>query len=191
MKARRIVLFLGVVLVVLSASCAFAASEGSSSPWTMGMLIWRVINTIALLALLVWALKKPLVNFFTERKAKIEEDLAEAVKLKEQAEELIKEYEGKIAGMEQELSKMRAELQKAAEAESQKVVANGERMAAAMVEAAQITAEQEVRKAKETLKNEAVTLAIQLAEALIREKINEDDRKRIVDEYLVKVGGMK
>jgi len=86
---------------------------------------------------------------------------------------------------------MRAELQKAAEAESQKVVANGERMAAAMVEAAQITAEQEVRKAKETLKNEAVTLAIQLAEALIREKINEDDRKRIVDEYLVKVGGMK
>lgn len=191
MKARRILLFLGVILVVLSVTCAFASSEGGESQWTMAKQIWRVVNTIALLALLVWALKKPLVNFFSERKTKIEEDLAEAQRLKEQAEELIREYEGKIAGMEQELTKMRAELQKAAESESQKVVANGERMAAAMIEAAQVTAEQEVRKARETLKNEAVTLSIELAEALIREKINEDDRKRIVEEYLVKVGGMK
>ena len=93
--------------------------------------------------------------------------------------------------MEQELAKMREELQKAGQIESEKVVANAERMASAMVEAAQVTAEQEVRKARVTLKNEAVTLAVELAESLIREKINEDDRKRIVEEYLVKVGGMK
>jgi F-type H+-transporting ATPase subunit b len=178
-------------LVVFCASVALAATEGDSSPWTTSKLIWRVINTIALLAVLVWALKKPLANFFSERKSKIEEDLAEARRQKEQAEQLIKEYESKIAGMEQELAKMRAELQKAGEAESQRVVANAERMALAMKESAQVTAEQEVRKARATLKNEAVTLAVELAESLIREKINEDDRKRIVEDYLAKVGGMK
>lgn len=191
MKARRMIVFSSMVLVFLSASIAFASSEGGSSPWTTGMLLWRVINTVALLALLVWALKKPLVNFFTERKAQIEGDLAEARQQKEQAEQLIKEYQSKIAGMEQELAKMREELQKAGEIESQKVVANADRMASAMIEAAQVTAEQEVRKARAALKNEAVTLAVELAESLIREKINEDDRKRIVEEYLVKVGGIK
>jgi F-type H+-transporting ATPase subunit b len=60
-----------------------------------------------------------------------------------------------------------------------------------MVESAKVAADQEVRKAKMILKNEAVGLAVELAESLIREKINEDDRKRIVEEYLVKVGGMK
>jgi len=191
MKARCIAVLLGLVLVILTVSVALAASEGGESQWTTGKLTWRVINTIALIALLVWALKGPLTKFFAERKTQIQEDLAEALRQKEQAEMLIKEYQSKIAGMEQELAKMREELQKAGELESRNVVANGDRMAAAMIEAAQVTAEQEVRKAKAALKNEAVTLAVQLAESLIREKINEDDRKRIVEEYLVKVGGSK
>lgn len=48
-----------------------------------------------------------------------------------------------------------------------------------------------MRKAKAELKNEAATLAVELAETLIREQINEDDRQRLVEEYLVKVGGTK
>jgi F-type H+-transporting ATPase subunit b len=155
------------------------------------MLIWRVINTVALLALLIYFLKKPLVNFFKERKAKIEKDLADAVEQRRKAEDLIKEYQSKLAGMEQELERMRGELQKAAEGESQKVISNAEKMASTIIESAKIAAEQEVRKAKVALKDEAVTLAVEMAESLIREKISDDDRKRIVEDYLVKVGGMK
>lgn len=107
------------------------------------------------------------------------------------AERTIAEYEKKIGEMGRELDNMRDELRKAAGVESEKVVSNADRMAASMVESAKVAAEQEVRKAKKILKNEAVGLAVELAESLIREKINEDDRKRIVEEYLVKVGGMK
>jgi len=64
-------------------------------------------------------------------------------------------------------------------------------MSLAVVESAKMTAEQEVRKARETLKNEAVELAVQMAETMIREKISEKDRKRIVEDYLVRVGGIK
>ena len=72
-----------------------------------------------------------------------------------------------------------------------KVMADAERMAEGMIEAARVAAEQEVRKAKSTLKNESVELAMGLAEALIREKIDADDHKRIVQDYLAKVEGMK
>jgi F-type H+-transporting ATPase subunit b len=192
MKARlTLSLFLAVGSIMLLASTALAASEGGSSPWTTSMLLWRVVNTVALLAVLIYFLKTPLVNFFRERKTKIERDLAEAVELRQKAEELIKEYQRKLAGMEQELEKMRGELQKAAEGESIKVIAGAEKIASSIVESAKIAAEQEVRKAKVALKDEAVTLAVELAESLIREKISDDDRKRIVEDYLVKVGGMK
>ena len=172
MKARlTLSLFLAVGSIMLLASTALAASEGGSSPWTTSMLLWRVVNTVALLAVLIYFLKKPLVNFFRERKTKIERDLEEAVELRQKAEELIKEYQRKLAGMEQELDKMRGELQKAAEGESTKVIAGAEKIASSIVESAKIAAEQEVRKAKVALKDEAVTLAVELAESLIREKI--------------------
>jgi F-type H+-transporting ATPase subunit b len=96
-----------------------------------------------------------------------------------------------MAGMEQEIERLKAELKKSAAAESEKVVANADRMASAMVESAKLAAEQEVRKAKAELQAESVDLAVEMAEALIREKIGDDDQKKIVEEYLSKVGGMK
>lgn len=191
MKYHKLALVLLVLPAILLTTDAFAASSSEGGTWTNWLLLWRVINTVALLAILVYFLKKPLVNFFSERKVQIQTDLDEAREQRDQAERMIADYKQKLAGMEQELEKMRDELKKAADAESTRVVANAERMSASMVEAAKVAAEQEVRKAKIELKNEAVALAIELAESLVREKINEDDRKRLVEEYFVKVGGMK
>jgi len=193
MNSRKLTWILPIVLVCLLAGAAWAAGGHGeeASPWNTGKLIWRVINTIALIALLVYFLKKPLQTFFSERTAGIRRELAEAKELRMKAEETIKEYEAKIAGMERELDRMRGELQKAAGAESEKVIINAERMSASVVEAAKLAAEQEVRKAKAELQGEAVKLAVQLAESLIREKINQDDHKRIVEDYLAKVEGMK
>lgn len=181
-----------VILLLSAVSIANASSGGGEeSSWTPWLLTWRVINTVALIALLIYFVKKPLVTFFAERKDQIRRDLAEALEQREAALRLLAEYKEKIAGMEKELDRMRVELRKAAESDSEKVMANAERMSGAIVESAKMTAEQEVRKARESLRNEAVELAVQMAETMIREKITEKDRKRIVEDYLVKVGGMK
>lgn len=192
MKSRYIAPILSLLVVsVLVVPYAQASSAEGASPWDSWLLLWRVINTIALVALLGYFLKKPLVSFFAERKTSIARDLEQAKELRDAAERIIEEYKEKMAGMEKELERMRAELKKSADAETEKVVAGAERMAQAMVEAARVSAEQELRKAKISLKNEAVEMAVQLAETLIREKINEQDRKRLTEDYLVKVGGMK
>jgi F-type H+-transporting ATPase subunit b len=187
-KIGLVVLILFTIFTVASIAYAAGAEE---SPWSFSKLFWRVVNTVALLALLVYFLKKPLANFFTERTAQISKDLGEAREQRARAEALLHEYKQRLAGMERELENMKAELRKSSEAETQKVIATAERLAASMVETAKLTAEQEVRKAKAALKAEAVDLAMEMAEALILEKITQDDRKRISEEYLVKVGGMK
>lgn len=191
MNAMRTSSVLTAIVLCFTVGAALASSGEGESPWNFTMLLWRVINTAVLIGLLVYLLKKPLSKFFSERKTQIQRDLDEAREQQRKAEELIQEYKQKIAGMEQELDKLRAELKKSSEAENQKMIANAEKMAATTVEAARLAAEQEVRNAKIALKNEAVDLALKLAETMIREKINEADRQRIVEEYLVKVGGMK
>lgn len=191
MKVRYVLLIVPVLLLALVAPSAQAASAEGASPWNPWMLLWRVINTVALIGFLGYFLKKPLVTFFAERKAQIVRDLEQAREQRDTAQLIIEEYKEKMAGMEKELERMRAELKKSADAETEKVVAGADRMATAMVEAAKVSAEQELRKAKIVLRNEAVEMAVQLAESLIREKINEEDRKRIAEDYLVKVGGMK
>ncbi len=185
--------FLFLLILVLGAVTIASASSGGEeeSSWTPWLLLWRVVNTLALIALLVYFVKKPLVTFFAERKDQIRRDLAEALEQREAALQLLAEYKEKIAGMEKELERMQVELRKSAESDSEKIMENAERMSVAIVESAKMTAEQEVRKARESLKNEAVELAVQMAETMIREKISEQDRKRIVEDYLVKVGGMK
>lgn len=193
MQPLRITVFFIVLSLIVSIgiACAGGGGEEHAGPWTSELLFWRVVNTVVLVGFLVYVMKKPIMTFFSERREQIAKDLDDAKDKREKAEALIREYEQKIAGMEKELERMRGELAATAEAESTKLVANAERMATTMVEAAKVTAEQEVRKAKIALKNEAVTLAVGIAEALIREKINDADRKRIVEDYLGKVGGMK
>lgn len=194
MNARKVAWILASCLFIIGASTAFAAGGGhgdAESPWTVKVILARIVNTLVLFFVLVYFLKKPLVNFFSERKEKIRRDLDEAREQREQAERKLQEYEAKLAGMEEELEKMRVELKEAAGVESEKVIANAERMSASMVDSAKIAAEQEVRKAKIELRNEAVDLAVELAESLITEKINDEDRKKIVEDYLSKVGGAK
>ncbi len=195
MTWRKVAWILPLLAIVACASMALAAGGGGHdeepSMWTSSKLFWRVIDGLVLIAVMVLLLKKPLAEFFSARKTEIQRDLEDAQAQLEKAQRTLKEYETKLAGMATELETMRAEMKKSAEGESTKVVANADRMAKAMVETAKLAADQEVRKAKTTLRNEAVGLAVEMAEALIREKISEDDRKKIVDDYLVRVGGMK
>jgi F-type H+-transporting ATPase subunit b len=194
MRHVKLALLTGIFVALNVAVTAWAASEGhgdAPSIWTTTLLVARVVNAILLIAALVYFVKKPLTSFFSDRKLQIQAELEDAKRKSEEAERLIKEYESKMISMGDELNRMRDELKKSAETESEKVVANADRMAVSMIEAAKLAAEQEVRKAKAALRAEAVDLAVQMAEALIREQIDSEDQKRIVEDYLAKVGGMK
>jgi F-type H+-transporting ATPase subunit b len=187
----------GLTLVGLLLAAGVAAAsggghgEGGGGTWTGTLLAWRVVNTVALIALLVYFVKKPLVDFFKGRTAQIEAELAEAREQRTKAEQTIKEYEAKIAGMAQEIERMKAELAKAAAAEKEKVLANADRMAQGIVEAAKIAAQQEVRKVKMSLRHEAVDLAVAAAEAIIKGKIGPNDHKQMVDDYLARIEALK
>lgn len=193
MRFRTLSMIVPVILALVLVAPAFAAAAGQEggSIWDFWKLFWKVVNTIVLIGLLVYFMHKPLAKFLANRTAQVRNDLEEARAAREAAERTIKEYEIKIAGMEKELEKIRAELRRASQMESDKVVANAERMAQGMIDAARVAADQEVRKARAALQGDASRMALEMAEAIIRDKISDADQKRIFEDYLGRVEGMK
>ena len=84
----------------------------------------------------------------------------------------------------EEITKMLAEQ---GAAEKKKILENAQHEAERIKQQARFMADQEVKKAQAILRKEAVELAANMAEALLKEKITERDHKRLIDEYIEKV----
>ncbi len=75
---------------------------------------------------------------------------------------------------------MKEELARAADAAAQKVASDAEERIDA-----------EVKKARAELQREASLLAIELSEEIIKERMNEEDQQKLVDEAIEKLEGLK
>ena len=182
----------GLLLVVLAAA-GFASEGGEGAHHVdtakqMKDFMWRVIDFAALLALVIWALKKANVKgTLAARQAAIEKALQEAVAAKEAAERKFAEYSDKLAAANKEIDDIYSVIRAEGEAEKVRIVAEARVMAEKIKEQATQSADQEILRARTELRVEAARLAVELAEQTVKEKIVKDDQDRLVGEYLTKV----
>jgi F-type H+-transporting ATPase subunit b len=71
--------------------------------------------------------------------------------------------------------------------EKQKIIEDATKVAQKMKEDAQARIEQELKKASGQLRNEAVVLAVQMAEEILKKNITAQDHEAMVKEYMDKV----
>ncbi|WP_298432430.1 ATP synthase F0 subunit B [Geobacter sp.] len=150
--------------------------------------MWRVIDFAALLALLVWALKKANVKgALGDRTVAIEKALRDAETARDAAERKLAEYRDKLETANKEVDEIYAAIRREGELEKERIIAEAQAAAEKIREQASAAANQEIVKAKAELRDEAARLAVQMAEQAIREKITKDDQDRLVKDYLTKV----
>lgn len=195
-NGMRLSLIISVMVVLLLAVLAVAgfASEGGEGAHHVDTakqlkdFAWRVLDFAALLALVIWALKKANVKgMLAGRQADIEKALREAAEAKEAAEKKFAEYSEKLAAANKEIDDIYVAIRNEGEAEKVRIIAEARAMAEKIREQTTQTANQEVLKARTELRVEAARLAVELAEKSIQEKIVQDDQNRLVGEYLTKV----
>lgn len=189
MNAKNKTLIGALVLVALTCGTAIAAGD---HPVDSGVLLkdflYRLLNFSIVVAILVFFLKKPVRNALSGRREDIEKALAEAKKVKEEAEAKFAEYDKKLAQATQEIATISASIRKEAELEKQKIIDNAREQAAKIELDAEKAAELEVAKARLSLQQEAVQLAVGVAEDLLKKNFTKDDDSRLIDEYMQKVG---
>ena len=176
---RSVVGFLIIGLIV--PSLAFASSEGGHGDSGM---TWKIINFVILAVgvYLVWT--KAISGLLTRRGSEIKNAIEEARKAKDAADRNAAEYREKLSVLDRKVAEIHNELKLEGEAEKARIIAESARSAESLKAQAKIAAEQEIKKARIEIREEAARLAVQLAEEILKKELSPADQERLVKGYL-------
>jgi len=149
-------------------------------------LAWRIANFSILVIVLHVALTGKIIDFFKNRTIAIREALDESSQSKRDAEKKYQEVADMLSRAKKEIEDMQASFVEEGKLERNRLISNAEKEAEKIKLQAQNSAEQEIRAARFALRSEAVELAIELAEELLKKQITAKDLKRITKEYINK-----
>jgi F-type H+-transporting ATPase subunit b len=172
-----------LALAVLAPAPALAAGGESG----VADLIWRVVNLTLLLAVLFVLARKPIQAFFRDRRDRIKGELQSAAQLRKEAEQRYAKWQRQLVDLDAELERVRATVRERAEAERERILADARAGAERIRSDAHVAVEQELRRAREQLREEASALSIQLASELLQAQVSDADRDRLLDEFIAKI----
>jgi F-type H+-transporting ATPase subunit b len=174
----------------LFAALAFAAEGGEAQESLFKAYLWPVINFVVLVAILVYALKKAdIKGYFRKRTQLIEQSLKEAREAKELAQKALSEVEERLKVKDKEIEEIISAAKGSGEMERARLAEEGERMKEKIAEQARVNIEFEVKKAKESIKQEAVEIAMGLAEKKLRDKLTKEEQLKLLEESVAKIEG--
>jgi F-type H+-transporting ATPase subunit b len=193
-SSRQAVLFglLGICLagfasarVVWAQGPEKAAKKESSEP--PHELLFKTINFAILVGGLAYVLRKPVAGFFTSRSATIQKSLDEGRKALEASQAQLRVVEEKLKGLEAEIAAYKASATREMEAERQRMQQAGAEEAARILEAARAQTSVAVRAARLELRKYAAQKAVTLAEELIRARLDDLTRQRLVAQFVATI----
>jgi F-type H+-transporting ATPase subunit b len=124
--------------------------------WTLPVALVSVVTFLFLMNKILF---KPLSQFMEARDKGIHDDLAEATRVRQQAETALMTYEGALAAARRELAEQTAAAQRAMEAKQREIIEQARNEANQMTADAQATIVREMEEARARLADEARELA--------------------------------
>jgi F-type H+-transporting ATPase subunit b len=184
-KPQRIA---AVFLVCLGSGVAQASgAEHASDENALKDVLFQALNLAILLGVLFYFGRKPISEFFASRRVGIATELTEAADLLRQAEERNTELQRRLSDLDAEVDGIRDEAGRRAEQEAARILADARAAADRIQHDAKAAVAQELRRAQDTLRDEAADLAIELAAQKLSEQVADADRDRLVDEFITRI----
>ena len=153
--------------------------------WTF---LAQICNLMIQLVIFKKFLLKPIKQVIADRKAKADSEIADAQKLRTEAEAMKAEYEQNLQNARTEANQIVATAQKTATARSEEIVGEARAQAAALKQKAEADIVQERKKAVNEVKDEIGGIAMEIASKVVEREISEKDHKDLIDEFIKNVG---
>ena len=153
--------------------------------WTF---LAQICNLMIQLVIFNKFLLKPIKQVIADRKAKADSEIADAQKLRTEAEAMKAEYEQNLQNARTEANQIVATAQKTATARSEEIVGEARAQAAALKQKAEADIAQERKKAVNEVKDEIGGIAMEIASKVVEREISEKDHKDLIDEFIKNVG---
>jgi len=183
----KVLLFAIFILAPVAAVAAGGGGHADSGA-VLKDFIYRCFNFALMAGLLAYFVTKPIRKGLKGRTEEIAKTLADAEAAKAAAEAKHKEYSEKLAKATEEIAGITESIRKEGELEREKILAAAKDMAVKIEREAENKAAGVVAKARTELREEASRLAVELAEDMLKKQVSADDQKRLVEEYMQKMG---
>ena len=153
--------------------------------WTF---LAQICNLMIQLVIFKKLLLNPVKKVIAERKAKADSQIADAEKLRTEAEAMKAEYEQNLQNARTEANQIVASAQKTAAARSEELLGEARAQAAALKQKAEADIGQERKKAVNEVKDEIGGMAMEIASKVVEREIKETDHQDLIDEFIKNVG---
>ena len=153
--------------------------------WTF---LAQICNLMIQLLIFKKFLLKPIKQVIADRKAKADSEIADAQKLRTEAEAMKAEYEQNLQNARTEANQIVAASQKTATTRSEELLGEARAQAAALKQKAEADIAQERKKAVNEVKDEIGGMAMEIASKVVEREISEADHKDLIDEFIKNVG---
>ena len=153
--------------------------------WTF---LAQICNLMIQLVIFKKLLLNPVKKVIAERKAKADSQIADAEKLRTEAEAMKAAYEQNLQNARTEANQIVAAAQKTATARSEELLGEARAQAAALKQKAEADIAQERKKAVNEVKDEIGGMAMEIASKVVEREIKEADHQDLIDEFIKNVG---
>lgn len=151
-------------------------------------LVVNILNVIILFLILRFLVYRPVKNFMDQRTERIQAQMDEAEKAKQDAIALKDQYDQTLHTAKDQTEQMLLDAEKHAQQRAQQIVEQAQQEAANIVSGAKEQAAKEHERMLDGIKDEVASLSIDIAKKILVREVNEADNQAIVDRFFHKVG---
>jgi F-type H+-transporting ATPase subunit b len=169
---------------------AVIASEGGNGGLldvNPGLMIWTVVTFIVLLFILKKVAWKPILAALDKRENDIKEALEQAEKAKEEAKQILEANQANLAKAEEESKKIIEQSRAYAETLKEQMISDSKEAAKKIVDDASSEIQRKKDAAFEELKGQIAEIAVGAAEKIIKDSLDVQKSKQVIDKYLNEV----
>lgn len=156
-----------------------------------GLIFWTLV-TFALVALVLrWKAWGPILNLVDERERQIQNAVDAAKKERAEAERLLAEQKTAIADARRESAEMMRKAQADMEGFRNELKAQATKEASDLKQQASREIEEQKKKAIAEVRSIAATLAIEVAEKILNERLDETKHRALAEQYVDQLSAKK
>lgn len=150
----------------------------------IAQVLTQIVAFLAMFAILRRYAWGPLMAVMDERRSAIQSSFDCIEEQKAELEHLKKEYRKRSEALDRASQEKMAEATRQAQVQAQEIAKAAHAQAKVLIANAEEEITRDVRRAKEQLKEQVVTLAIEAAQKVIGEELNHAKQKRLVEDFV-------
>jgi F-type H+-transporting ATPase subunit b len=168
----------------------YTHDEPNVDTYVLSGVGFHLVNLLLLLGVVGYFVRRPVADTFRERALAIRTELTETARTRDEAHQRHQELLARLEKIENEVRGLDQDAEADARREEEKLVERARREAARIKEQVERNIRDESTRARAELRQDAVDLAIQLAESTLRQGVSSADQQLLARQFLDSVKGV-